>query len=255
MNEREAKQLVETVLNRPFDPQQVGRLAVNIFPNMQPKNDNWSGNHIPESFREHVRSYRRVGKVEDDDGNIIDILAVKLANARALERSRTLQRNFIARYLNGGRGELRDAALVAFYCDDSDDWRFSLVRMDYSFDEANQKIQRELTPARRFSFLVGPHERTHTAQQQLATLLTRKTANTLESLEQAFNIETVTKEFFAEYKCLFLDLKDALDALTEQESAVTDVITQVGSANFAKRLLGSNCLFVLLTEKRLVGRF
>ena len=48
-----------------------------------------------------------------------------------LEHARTRQLNFIAWYLNWGRGGvLRDAALVAFVSPDLDDWRFSYVRED-----------------------------------------------------------------------------------------------------------------------------
>ena len=45
---------------------------------------------------------------------MIDILIVHLKET-SIERARTMQRNFIAWYLNGSRGnELKDAALVAF---------------------------------------------------------------------------------------------------------------------------------------------
>ena len=44
----------------------------------------------------------------------IDILIVQLKKETSLERARTMQRNFIAWYLNGSRGGvLKDAALVA----------------------------------------------------------------------------------------------------------------------------------------------
>jgi len=82
-----------------------------------------------------------------------------------------MQRNFIAWYLNGSRGgEMKDAALVAYVSPDQADWRFSLVKMDYTFEKGKagkMKVKEEFTPARRWSFLVGESEKSHTAQSRL----------------------------------------------------------------------------------------
>lgn len=57
------------------------------------------------------------------------MLVVQLRKKIALERARTMQRNFVSYYLKK-RGE-KDAAMVAFYTEGLEDWRFSYVRMDY----------------------------------------------------------------------------------------------------------------------------
>ena len=54
------------------------------------------------------------------------------------------------------------------------DWRFSFVRMDYrtiQTESGKVKVKEDLTPARRYSFLVGKNEPNHTAQQQLVPIL------------------------------------------------------------------------------------
>ena len=88
-----------------------------------------------------------------------------------------MQRNFVAWYLNGSRGgEMKDAALVAFVSPDDTDWRFSLVKMDYKFEKTKtgkMKVKEEFTPARRWSFLVGVNEKSHTAQSRLVKILAR----------------------------------------------------------------------------------
>ena len=117
----------------------------------------------------------RIGKYEDPEGKKIDILIVHLKKQTSLEQARTRQRNFIAWYLNGSRGGvLKDAALVAFYTDNPDDWRFSLIKMDYRPTETKSgkvRARQELTPARRFSFIVGLNENSHTAQTRLVRFL------------------------------------------------------------------------------------
>ena len=64
-------------------------------------------------------------------------------------------------------------------------------------------FSKALTPAKRYSFLVGEFEQSHTAKTQLLPLLQNLANNpTIEELESAFSIEKVTDEFFNQYKDL-----------------------------------------------------
>ena len=219
-----------------------------------------TGAFIPDSYKNRIVKYLRIGKYIDDDGKQIDVLAVHLKRETSLERARTAQRNFIAWYLNGGRGDiLRDAALVAFYTDDLDDWRFSLVRMEYRTEqtpEGKVKVKSEFTPARRYSFLVGKNEPNHTAQQQFAPLLENdKKRVSLADLEHAFNIESITKEFFEDYKALFLKIKEELVEIVKADSRVREDFAdkQIETVNFAKKLLGQIVFLYFLQKKGWLG--
>lgn len=113
-----------------------------------------------------------------------------------------------------------------------------------------------MTPVRRYSFLVGQSERSHTAQQQLfPILLDDKNDPTLNGLEEAFDIETVTKEFFERYKALFLQLKEELDRLTTKDSRVQAEFKakELDTANFAKKLLGQIVFLYFLQKKGWLG--
>ena len=82
----------------------------------------------------------------------MDILIVYIKEGLGLDRARTLQRNFISNYLDDTG---RDAALVAFTTTDMEDWRFSLITIDYKTvqDESGKiKTERVLSSAKRFSF-------------------------------------------------------------------------------------------------------
>src|SRR4030042_6279301 len=114
------------------------------------------GHYIPESFRDCVKTYERIGTYTDLENNKIDILVVYLHKETSLQRARTAQRNFVARYLK--ERDEKEAGLVAFVSPDEEDWRFSLVKMDYLLEESPSgkiKVRTDITPARRFSFLVG----------------------------------------------------------------------------------------------------
>lgn len=261
MEKNQAAELIKKTFTQGFDEAQFTYFIRNLLNHVDESSAfTIQGNYIRDAYREHVRQYKRLGKYTDPAGLHVEVLVVKLKRETALDRARTMQRNFIAWYLNGGRGGvLRDAALVAFHADELEDWRFSFVRMDYrtAQDETGAvRIEKELTPARRSSFLVGPNEPNHTAQQQLVPLLEDDVHNpTLDAIEQAFTIESVTREFFSRYRDLFLRLREEIDSLlTEHPRAAADFAAKkISTADFAKKLLGQIVFLYFLQKKGWLG--
>jgi hypothetical protein len=253
MKLQEARNLIKATFENPFDKGRFTLFVNNLLKDSyEEKSFVNTGGVIPQAFAEVIRKMERIGKYEDDEGNIIDILAVELKKGRSIEWARTAQRNFIRRYLNGSRGgELKDAALVAFYSEGSSDWRFSLIKMQYSLE----KKKDELTPAKRFSFLVGTGEKSHTAQNQLAELLTLDGIPTLAEIESAFNIETVTKEFFEKYRELFLNLNDTVEKEIKKSKSLREELERKGidSVSFTKKLLGQIVFLYFLQKKGWLG--
>jgi len=259
MDKQAAKNLITQTFEVPFDEQRFKRFARNLLNQIDESKDfAYQGRYIPDAFKGHVRQYKRLGTYTDPEGETVDILIVRLKKETALSRARTMQRNFVARYLKG-RDE-KDAAIVAYYTDGQPDWRFSLVKMEYQIQQSQEtgrlKVSESLTPARRYSFLVGENEPNHTAQQQLLPILQETRRNpTLAQLEAAFNIESVTKEFFERYKALFLDLRDDLDGLARNNKAVEAEFKRadIDTANFAKKLLGQIVFLYFLQKKGWLG--
>ena len=171
-----------------------------------------------------------------------------------------MQRNFVAWYLNGSRGgELKDAALVAFVAPDEKDWRFSLVKMDYRFEEGKSgrmRVKEEFTPARRWSFLVGANENSYTAQSQLVVLVADDERNpALTQLEEAFNIEKVTRKFFEKYRELFLWTKETLEEVVQKDKKIKADFGEkcVNTVDFSKKLLGQIIFLYFLQKKGWFG--
>jgi len=218
---------------------------------------NWvSGNYIRDAFKDHVKKYRRLGTYTDPDGRKLDLLIVHLRQPWALERSRATQRNFVAEYLKQ-RGE-KDAALIAYHVDDLTDWRFSFVKMQYReklTEDGRVKIKEEFTPSRRYSFLVGQGEPSHTAQQQLVPLLDELETPTLDEIEHTFSVERVTKEFYTDYRNLFEDVSEALESIIEKNARVREEFDRqsIDSANFSKKLLGQIVFLYFLQKKGWLG--
>lgn len=261
MNQTEATHLIREVFEQPFDEARFTRFVRELLNEIDESKATRpsAGPYIPLSFRDHVQQYRRLATYTDPDGQTVDILLVQLKKASGLERARTVQRNFVANHLKNRDG--KEAALVAYYYgEDRADWRFSLVRMDYRLrvdaDSGKVRVEEDLTPARRYSFLVGQHEPNHTAQQQLFPILADDRRNpTLADLEAAFNIESVTREFFSRYKELFLQVRQEVEEILAGQPAARAEFQQKGidSETFAKKLLGQIVFLYFLQKKGWLG--
>ncbi|ATS18944.1 hypothetical protein BRW62_09545 [Parathermosynechococcus lividus PCC 6715] len=258
MEKSSAIRLLTDTLQRPFDEAQFRQFARNLVKDLdESKAFQAQGNYIKDAYKRQVRQYKRIGQYVDPDGNTIDVLVVRLQQPTSLDRARTMQRNFVAQYLQD-RNQ-KEAALVAYTADGSLDWRFSLVRLDYRLEQqadGSYKPKKEVTAARRSSFLVGQTEPNHTAQQQLLPLLLNDRQNpTLDELEAAFNIESVTQEFFEQYKNLFLQVRDEVETLLQTDPVIATEFTQkqIDPANFAKKLLGQIVFLYFLQKKGWLG--
>jgi len=259
MDKYQAQNIIKETFENPFDMIRFKDFVRNLLNHIEDAPFTYQGHYIPEKFRPYIKHMERIGKFSDGE-NSLDILVITLQKETSLERARTMQRNFIAWYLNGSRGgKMKDAALVAYVSPDSTDWRFSLVKMDYKFEKTKTgkvKVKEEFTPARRWSFLVGANENSHTAQSRLVNILANDDKSpTLEELEKAFNIETVTKEFFLKYRDLFIRTKEALDIVAKTDTKVkTEFETKgVDTVNFAKKLLGQIVFLYFLQKKGWFG--
>lgn len=257
MDRHQAINIIQDTLQNSFDRDNFIFLTRNLLNGLdESKYFSYHGQYIPEAFRDHIKRYERLGTYTDPDSKKIDLLIIYLQKETTLDRARTAQRNFIARYLKD-RGE-KDAGLIAFVSPNEEDWRFSFVKMDYRLVETKKgvKAAEEFTPARRYSFLVGKNEDSHTAKSRLVPLLTEdEQHHFLNEIEEVFNVEKVTKEFFEKYRDLFIRTKEALDTIIEKDKKIRNDFSQKGisAADFAKKLLGQIVFLYFLQKKGWFG--
>ena len=199
----------------------------------------------PSNFSEHVKEFYALGKLHD-----IAVIAVNLQKNKSVERSRSVQRNFIKKLLENDFGA--DGALVAFYSDAAPEkWRLSFVRLEHEFI-AGKGGTLKITPAKRYSYLVGENEPCATALQQLFPIFENDSACvSLDELEEAFSVERVTKEFFDKYAEKFYQVKKYLE---ENADFLAESKTHGFTAEqFAKKLLGQIVFLYFLQKKGWLG--
>ncbi len=257
MNQEQAKKLIKDTFEHAFDKARFIIFIRNLLNSIDESKAFQAHGYVKESFQNIIKTYERIGSYESPDGKKIDIIIVYLQKEFSVNHARVTQRNFAGKYLSD-RGE-KDAGLFAFVAPDEADWRFSLVKMDYDFKktlDGKPKVVTEFSPARRWSFLVGENEQSHTAQSQLVKLIVDDEHNpVLTQLEEAFDIEKVTNEFFLEYRNLFIRTKEALDEVIEKNPSVKSEFEAKGvnTVDFAKKLLGQIVFLYFLQKKGWFG--
>jgi len=272
MNRDQAYDLVRQTFTQAFEKNRFLHFSKNLLNRIdESKASVWSNQRVKDAFKEHVQHYERLGTYETPEKEKVDLLIVHLTKQSKLERARTSIRNFVADHLKT-RDE-KDAALVAFVSPTEKQWRFSYVKMEYATvekeslpDPARRSggrqaggkvgVEARLTPARRFSYIVGEGESCHTAQTRFLNLLQdTETDPALADFEEAFSVEAVTDEFFKQYRSLFEEFEKEVKKLVTKYGAIRDEFKakNVNPTDFAKKLMGQIVFLYFLQKKGWLG--
>lgn len=246
MNERK-RNIFEGTLTNPFDHDRYVLFLKELLDNMRIVAPNLE--KIPySSFSAAIDHYRHIGTYMGEDKKKVALFSVCLINDKNLENARSMQRAFVKSLLENSDCA---GALVAFYTKgDYDKWRLSLVRLDYEFSKG--KLSERLTPAKRYSYLVGKGEPCHTAQERLYPIFVDDDLNpSLDELEEAFSVEAVTRDFFDQYREKYLDLKEYLDNNSEFTKEAES--RGFNSEQFAKKLMGQIVFLYFIQKKGWLG--
>lgn len=242
------KELIIETFNSKFNLQRFIDFTQELFKgNAKYKSNIEFSPKVKGEFRDVVKEFSELGWYKDKNRKSMAIAVVRLEREDSVARSRAIQRNFVKDYFlrNGS-----DSALVAFYNNNSEDWRLSFIKLDYSYKDA--KFEEDITPAKRFSFLLGENEKHYTAISRFLPLINNdKESPNIDEIEEAFNIEVVTKEFFEKYCDLYLEIKKCLDGQEGFNKIAKEL--DIRSDEFAKKLMGQLVFLYFLQKKGWLG--
>ena len=156
-----------------------------------------------------------------------------------------MQRNFVAKYLGNTQ---KDAALVAFYGDDPEDWRFSFVKMEYNLvkDESGKvKPVKELTPAKRYSFLVGVNEPNHTCRSQFLKLVMEEEVNVDDELDEVISL--VVYDLTLDNITIEKNIEKSLQLISADRKQVQEIFFNI-IRNAAQAIKGTGKIAVKMTN-------
>ena len=135
-----------------------------------------------------ISSIVTYGKIGIDLGSI-QIFDITVTDHVLLARNRVAVQGIIRRILGAFEG-----AFMIFHYESTDrwDWRFSFCC----------KGEKDVSEAKRFTFLLGPNQSCRTAAQNFVKLAQSASNGipTMDAVRKAFDVEALSDEFFAKYK-------------------------------------------------------
>ena len=234
--ETQSRDLLENLLSNNFDLKNFRKFISELF-----KRD--IGQHTPlNTEAQWIKNCSRLLSYKDCDVLVIE-------TKKTVQQSRLYYREFIKHYLKQKTSKF---ALVAFYCTKENEWRLSLVEKLY--ESANEKIKENYTYYKRSSFLAGPQVGTHTIKSKLLPLLKEQNFN-IEKLQDSFDIETVSEEFFDKYVELYRKIKAHIDKQMKRDEDLKNYFTSenIESDNLSKHLLGQIVFLYFIQKKGWFG--
>lgn len=243
-------QRIENILTSQYSNQNYLELMNEIFDNMQVVNPNGFNKEF-SNFSSHIVGSTHIGNYISPEGKKVTISAVRLKAMVYVENSRSKQRSYAKKLIENAGS---DAALIAFYTDGETKWRLSFVRLDYEMKIENGRLKatESLTPAKRYSYLVGEGEPCHTAIDRLRIFIDNHDYHpSMDELEEAFSIEKVTEEFFQLYCEKFHQLREHLEK--NDDFVIESEQHNFSSAQFAKKLMGQIVFLYFLQKKGWLG--
>lgn len=240
-------EIFEKVLTNPFDNDQFVGFVREFLNNVELVAPT-KYNKEYSNFSFYVDGYYHIGNYKNEEGDKIAVFSVCLNKGDTVERARSMQRNFVKTLIEKGGCA---GAIVAFYTkEEPAKWRLSFIRMDYEFSKG--KVTEKLTPAKRYSYLVGKGEPCHTAKQRLYPIFMDDNNNPgIDDLEEAFSVEKVTNEFFNLYKEKYIELKEYLEFNEEFMNEAN--YRHFTSEQFAKKLMGQIVFLYFIQKKGWLG--
>lgn len=244
---------IEAILKSPYATKNYVDLIREIFPKVSMVSPDKFRKEFT-NFSSHIEGSIHVGNYKTPDKKNIIIMAVQLKNAGYVENSRSTQRSYAKKLIENANA---DAAFIAFYTEGEPKWRLSFVRLDYEMKIENGRLKttENLTPAKRYSYLVGENEPCHTAISQFERFMIDSMVDpehpTLDDFENAFSVEKVTDEFFKLYCEKFHQLREKLEE--NEDFRIEAKQHNFTSAQFAKKLMGQIVFLYFLQKKGWLG--
>ena len=245
----QANSLIKRTFQEPYSDGDYLIFIKNLLPNIDTTEAIF---HQSVDNNIHIKSFSRLGVFEDNQGEIIDVLSVEVNSGVTLKKTRTAIRNFAVKNM------IEDICIVAFHSREYPNWRFSLIVQNYDIQynpkTKKTKTIKNISEAKRFSWLVGENEPSHTAQQQISPLLVNDNV-VLDDIVQAFSIEAVTDEFYDQYRNYYRKLNKSLEFIVSNDASIAENFDQneINTKDFSKKIMGQIVFCYFLQRKGWLG--
>ena len=203
-----------------------------------------------------IRSIKQVGRIYVGV-EPLQIFDVTVSDRVMMERNRVN----IQRLIRTVMDQFSCAFMLFHYEDDTRwDWRFTYCRKSAKKEET--------TDSKRFTFLLGPGQSCRTATDNFIALYEKRESLEIKNIEEAFNVEALSQEFFGKYKAQYEAFvnymvdpsngmrQDFIDTHFDHSSMTADKIRdreEKPIRDYVKKLLGRIVFLHFLQKKGWLG--
>lgn len=177
---------LQNKLTQPFNSSRWKEVVDCVFPGSQ----YWAQERTVDSSEEMVEHIADKGTIRLADGKNLALVELHLKDGSVnLPKNRVKLRSLVAKMIDQERAH----GVIAVFEQGSGDYRLSFVAREAVFEDGEFKIRE--TPAKRFTYLLGPGESCRTAAERLHSLGQKQTV-TIDDVTDAFSVEKLNKEFY-----------------------------------------------------------
>lgn len=238
------QQELQKLLNQPYSTENWKKVVQEVFPNVQLLNPALT---IPVDNLK-VESFRQLGNVRLQDGKSLALFELKLKSNVNILRNRVELNNLVSQYID----QEQNHGVLSIFEQGGEDYRFTFSARATEFDETEADFVTKKTDTKRFTYVLGKNESCKTPAQRLHDLSTKKEKADINTIQDAFSVEKLSKEFFAEYKVHY---ERMVKYLTESPTYRLDIFKGDEKAirDFVKLTLGRLVFIQFLQKKRWIG--
>lgn len=196
---------------------------------------------ILEKHSDFLEKVIWIGDLNTDNGETIGVYEVYIKNTNLASRVKISR--LCSKIITGGeRNTYGKGIFFILYNDKKNNYRVSYVKHDKVAVLLNKDVRfkKDYSNPKRYTFLLGEGIKVHTPESRLKSDI----FNSVESIENAFSVEPVNKEFYNGVKEYFDNIyKDVIKYFNKDENRAKE---------FALRFLGRILFCWFLREKELI---
>lgn len=148
----------------------------------------------------------QLARVRLGDRKQLAVLEIKVSDRIDLLRNRVGLRNLVARFID----QAEYHGVLAVFLAPQSDFRFTFAARMAEFDDEGNLVRRETAP-RRYTYVLGPNESCRTAAERFLHLSEKGLSATMQDVIDAFSVEKLNKEFFADFSAAFDRVKSEIE--------------------------------------------
>jgi hypothetical protein len=197
-----------------------------------------AGFEISESRAEELRIFKKVEQI--GISKKLDLVVFAIENVSGVQARVEITKNTYTILKSHGMSH----ALVAFYSNDSTEWRLSLITT--TVRRTAKGVKEEVSSPRRFSYVLGPNAKIVTPSKQLAG-----TVLSIKELLNKFSLEVVNQDFYTDVSRMYTMLVGGT-----RKKVTYPRLLDIGNhaedayANFAIRMIGRIVFCWFLKQKK-----